>query len=150
MLKKWSQVATGFWVKWEGNSDLPILTEQEEEGGFNLFLLLSFGDGIGDLCSDKDQKRLGESGLGAGEPWPGEEPVRAGVGPDQEEEHPLQRAHPDREAELQTVAVRGAEPTGLRRRQVRLKEEDERWVEESPFTHSSSLLHYLHQKSQQD
>lgn len=86
-----------------------------------------FGDGLRDLCFDEDKKRLGESGFGAGEPWPGAQPVCPRIGPSPEEERAVQRVEPDGTPELAAVAVRGAEPSGLRWSQARLQEEDFLW-----------------------
>lgn len=91
-----------------------------------------FGDGLGDFCAHEDQKRVSESRLGTGEPWPGEEPVRSETGAVQKEE-PAVRHHPNRAPELAPVAVRGPEQAGLRQKQSKSEEEDswrsaERWV----------------------
>lgn len=86
-------VYRGEWNKY-GVKFQQVLSKNERETRRNWFrlrvfilLIFLFGDGLGDFCSDKDEKRVGESGFTAGEPWPGEEPVRPGVGPDQEKKH---------------------------------------------------------------
>lgn len=98
-----------------------------------------FRDGLGHLRLHQNPERLSESGLRARQAWPGEEPVRAGVGPNQEERRVLQRVQPDRAAKLAPVAVRGPEQTGLQ--QAKYTEEGfwrsaGRWVR-NPDGHKS-------------
>lgn len=104
---------SGIWVKWNVNWHR-----------LKRLAFFFFGDGLGDFCFNADEKRAGESGFTAGEPRPGEEPVCSGIRPGQEEECAVQRGESDRTTELPYVALRGAEPPGLRRRQTNFEEKD--------------------------
>lgn len=108
----------------------------------------SFYDGLGDLRTNKDEERVGESGFRAGEPRAGEEPVRSEAGPVPEEGRALQRFHPNRAAEFPPVAVRGPDEARLWQEQAHLEEKALwRWANEFICAEdekvSSRFLHKL-------
>lgn len=88
------------------------------------FSLLLLCDGLRDLGSDEDKERFSQSGLWAGEPWPGAEPVCPRVGPIPEEERSIQCPEPGGTAEFPAVAVRGSESSRVRWSETEQPEKD--------------------------